>query len=1253
MARRSGRPSSPVWQTRVAAGVYTTIAVREHKEIAVSAPDGSPGFTHLHVHTEYSLLDGACRVDDLATRAAQLHLPSLAITDHGVLYGTIPFYKACQKKGIKPIIGCEVYVAPRTRFDRDGRVDSDLRHLVLLAENEVGYRNLMALVTDSNLEGFYYKPRVDRELVERYAEGLIALSACLSGEIPALILQEREEEARKLAERYRDLFGRESFYLELQDSGIAEQKRVNAALMALAKEIGVGLVATNDVHYTRREDAKTHDVLLCVQTNTTVDEPERLRFGSDQFYFRTPEEMAELFAECPEALRATGEIAARCTVELEFGKTVLPDFAVPAGHDADSYVRELCLERLGSRYAGSPESVRERLEHELRIIRDKELSSYVLITWDLIRFARERGILVGPGRGSAPGSVILYLLGITGIDPIALGIPFERFVNPERISMPDVDMDFEDARRDEVIRYIGEKYGSEHVAQIITFGSMGPRLAVRDAGRAMSIPIPEVDRVAKQIDATRPIQDSVRTNPDLARDYEENQTVRSLLDTAMGLEGLARHASTHAAGVVISKEPLKRVVPLQRSTEGEGVTTQFDKDAVTDVGLLKMDVLGLRTLTVMKNAVELIARGGGEKIDLEAIPFEDAKTFELLSKGETAGVFQLESSGMRQVVTELRPDRLEDIIALVALYRPGPMAKIPDYIGGKHGTREISYLHPSLEPILQATHGVIVYQEQVMEIARQLAGFSMGAAETVLRAMSKKKHDEMAKLRPVFVEGAGKHGVEPEVAEEVWSQMAEFAGYGFNKAHSASYAINAYQTAYLKAHYPAEFMAAQLTSIMDDKDKVAAYVQESRRMGIEVLAPDVNASEVGFTVEEGKIRFGLAAVKHVSAGAVEMMAAEREAGGRFEDIHEMCSRLEPGKVNKQALESLARAGALGSLRGSRAQQVAAVDQALEWGARVWRDREAGQASLFGSPDGSGGMQPPSPPLPPVAELPEAELLAMEKDRLGAYLSGHPLEAVRDRVAKVATRTVADVVRGAAGGDVIVGGIITSVRKRITRAGKMMAWFALEDLSGVVEATLLPEPYEKYGATLAEQAIVVVRGRSEVDERWGEEREGGGGQRLLADAVCLLEDEEAVANLRYAAPGRNGRNGRNGKDGREGRNGQASRNNRSGPGERPARRTAREAAAGGEQGPEATAKAEARSPRVHIRVALETAEESMGRLRDLIGEFYGDTEVLLHIRMGEEERRVRLGREFMVAGDERFRDAVKGLLGEEAIWVDAD
>ena len=1200
----------------------------------MSAPDGSPGFTHLHVHTEYSLLDGACRIDDLVARAAELHLPALAITDHGALYGTVPFYKACQRKGIKPIIGCEVYLAPRTRHDREGKADSDLKHLVLLAENETGYRNLIALVTDSHLEGFYYKPRVDRDLIARYSEGLIGMSACLAGEIPSLIMQGQEAEARRLGGAYRDIFGRDRFFLELMDHGIAEQGKVNAALIPLAEELGLGLVATNDVHYTAREDAQTHDVLLCVQTNSTVEQPDRLRFQGREFYLKSPEEMTALFAEQPEALRRTSEIAARCSVSLGFGKAVLPDFAVPEGHTPDSYLRHLCLEQLPRRYPGVSSEVDQRLDYELQIIAQRQLSTYMLITWDIFRHAKERGILVGPGRGSAPGSVILYLLGVTGVDPIALGIPFERFINLERLSMPDIDCDFEDARRGEIIRYLADKYGTDHVAQIITFGTMGPRLAVRDAGRAMSIAIPDVDRIAKQIDASKPIRESVESNPDLAREYEENEQMRRLLDTAMGIEGLARHASTHAAGVVISREPLKSVVPLQRSTEGDGVTTQFDMSAVADVGLLKMDILGLRTLSVMKNALGLIERKRGLRVELDKIPFDDKATFELLSRGETAGVFQLESSGMRQVVMELKPDRLEDIIALVALYRPGPMARIPEYIAGKHGKRRITYLHPDLEPTLKETHGVIVYQEQVMEIARHLAGFSMTSADSLLYAMRKKMHDVMATVRDEFLAGGERKGVPRRVAEEIFSQMAEFAGYGFNKAHAASYAINAYQTAYLKTHYAPEFMAAQLTSIMDDKDKVAAYVQECRRMGIEVLPPDINSSETAFSVEDGNIPFGLGAVKHVSESAVDLFIAERAENGPFGDIYDLCSRIEPGKLNKMALESLARAGAFGSLRGSRAQQVAAVDHALEWGARVYRDREAGQTSLFGSPNGSGLVQPPSPPLPAVSEFSRDELLAMEKDRLGAYLSGHPLMAVEGKLAKATTATVADVVAGSAQGDVTVGGIITSVRKRITRTGKMMAFFTVEDLTGVVEATVLPEAYERCAAMLAAQEIVVVRGRPESDDRWRDDREAAAGQRLLAEAVCRLEDEEGVRNLRSAA-GRNGRRQQNGRNGREER----------------ARRQAARPANGRPVAPREPERPARAPERVHIRLPLEGAEDTMGRLRELISQCYGDTEVLLHIRMGEQESRVRLGSDFLVRRDEQFTRAVTDLLGDGAVWLE--
>ncbi len=1205
----------------------------------MSAADSEAGFTHLHVHTEYSLLDGACRIDDLATRAAQLHLPSLAITDHGVLYGTVPFYKACQKRGIKPIIGCEVYVAPRSRFDREGKTDSDLKHLLLLAENEAGYRNLLGLVTDSNVEGFYYKPRVDRELLGKHSEGLIAMSACLSGEIPSLMLQGREREARELAGRYAEMFGSGNFFLEIQENGIQDQTRANTALIRLADELGLGLVATNDVHYTLKEDWKTHDVLLCVQTNSTVDEPGRLRFATDQFYFRTPDEMAALFAERPDSLRATGEIAARCSVELTFGNVVLPDFAAPDGHTGDSYLRQLCLDALPRRYPGAPQSIRDRLDYELKIITDKGFSTYILITWDLYRFARERGILVGPGRGSAPGSIILYLLGITGVDPIRFGIPFERWLNPERISMPDVDCDFEDERRGEVIGYINEKYGSDHVAQIITFGTMGPRLAVRDAGRAMSIPIPEVDRVAKQIDAMKPIRTSVDSNPDLAREYQENGTVRSLLDTAMGIEGLARHGGTHAAGVVISRDPLRQVVPLQRSTEGEGLTTQFDWVAVEEVGLKKMDILGLRTLSVIKHALEHIARRG-VRLEMETIPYDDVATFELLSRGETAGVFQLESSGMRQVVMELKPDRLEDIIALVALYRPGPMAQIPTYIAGKQGKREIKYLHPTLEPILRETYGVIVYQEQVMEIARHLAGFSMGSAETVLYAMRKKKHDEMAKLQVEFVQGAEKGGVARKVAEEIWSQMAEFAGYGFNKAHSASYAINAYQTAYLKAHYPAEFMAAQLTSIMADKDKVAAYVQECRRMGIETLPPDVNASAPGFSVEDNRIRFGLTAIKHVSDVAAAMIVAERESGGRYTSPHDLCSRIEPGKLNKTMLENLARAGAFSCFGATRSSQVAVSDQALEWGQRVWRDRQSGQSSLFGTPDG-GFAAPPAPPLPALQEFSHSELLSMEKDLLGIYLSGHPVEAVEAKLRGVVSASCREVNEGSRLGEVILGGTIASLRRRVTKTGKMMAFVTLEDLSGVAEMVIWSDTYERCTGVLAEGAIVVVRGTAEVDDRWRDEKEGANQTKVIVDMMASLDDEPAVRNLRYNGAPRNARPPRNGRNG-DGTAKQAakpsnvSRLAASTPVSTPAKQLEHPVPV---------------SERVHIRLPLENAEDTMGRLRDLISQCYGDTEVLLHIQMGEHERKVRLGADYLVKRDEQFTQAVRDLLGDEAVWLE--
>ena len=1201
----------------------------------MSQPNSSQPFAHLHVHTEYSLLDGACRVKDLAQRAAEFQLSGLALTDHGVLYGVVPFYKACKSAGVKPIIGCEVYVAPRSRFSKEGKADSDLKHLVLLADSAEGYRNLIGLVTDSNIEGFYYKPRVDRELLAKYTGGLIALGACLSGEIPALLAQDREEEARRLAGEYQSLFGKDCFYLELQDNGLEEQVKVNAAQIRLARDLGIGLVATNDAHYLDQADAKAHDVLLCIGTTSTLDDPKRLRFGSDQFYLKSPEEMAAGFAECPEALTNTHLLAERCDLELKFGDTILPHFEVPPGDDAESYLRRLCLEAVPRRYPGSPPAVLERVEYELSIYKLRALLPYVLIVWDTMRFAREQGILVGPGRGSAPGSVVLYLLGVTGFDPLRFGIPFERFLNPDRISMPDADLDFEDERRGEIIRYIAQRYGADHVAQIITFGTLGPRLAVRDAGRAMSLPIPEVDRIAKLIDAMHPIRESVASNPDLAREYDDNPMVRNLLDTATAIEGLSRHGGTHAAGVVISREPLKTVVPLQRSTEGEGLTTQFDMNAVTEVGLLKLDVLGLRTLSVLKHALEFIRASRGIEIDLDSMPYDDPATYALLSRGDTAGVFQLESSGMRQVVMELKPDCLEDIIALVALYRPGPMAQIPTFIAGKHGKRKVAFAHPSLEPILRETHGVIVYQEQVMWIAQQLAGLSMGAAEKLLYAMRKKNLQAMESSKEAFAQGAAAHGVSKKVADQVWGEMETFAGYGFNKAHSASYAINAYQTAYLKTHYPAEFMAAQLSSIMSDKDKVAAYVQECRRMGIETRPPEVNAGQPMFSVEDGQIRFGLTAIKHVSGVGAELLIAERKASGLFRDIYELCSRIEPGKMNKTMLENLARASALACFEGTRASQVAAVDQALEWGQRVWRDRQAGQSSLFGTP-GEGFTEPHSPPLPVVAEFNHSELLGMEKDLLGVYLSGHPLEAVEATLQGVVTASCREVSEGAKLGEVVLGGIITSLRKRVTKKGTMMAFVTLEDLTGVAETVIWSETCERCGSALVEGAIVVMKGKAEVDERWREEKEGATQTKVIVDGIASLSDPEAVKTV-IGAPAHRGRK----TAGRNGGNARKAGPQSPAPEEPPVVKN---------RNPAAPEDPSVSKDEVHIRVPGGTDQKTLGLLKGLIDQCRGEACICLHVECDEGARRIRLGSEYGVAYNETFSLGVQGILGDGAVWV---
>ena len=1183
-------------------------------------------FVHLHVHTEYSLLDGACRIEDLVGRAAQLGMDAVAMTDHGVMYGTIQFYRACQKHRVRPIIGCEVYVAPRTRHDREGRVDSNLGHLLLLAENDTGYRNLIRLVSASHIEGFYYKPRVDRELLETYHEGLIASSACLSSEIPMLLLERRGEEARRLAGQYRELFGADNFYLEVMDNGIPEQSRVNPELARLGQDLDIPLVATNDIHYLRQEDAAAHDVLLCIQTGNTVDEPNRLRFQGDQFYLKTQAEMASLFADYPDAVARTVEIARRCNVKLALGEVRLPHFEVPEGHDNDTYLRALCLEQLPGRYPNPDADILARLEYELDIIRQRQLAPLILISWDAVHFARQNGILVGPGRGSAVGSVVLYVLGVTNIDPIEHGLPFERWMNLERLSMPDIDSDFEDSRRDEVIRHIIERYGAERVAQIITFGTMGPRLAIRDAGRAMNMPLADVDRLAKLVDPTASISQSLDSVLDLSREYQSTPQVRKLLDTAMAVEGLARHASTHAGGLVISECPLTDIVPLQRSTEGEGVTTQFKWEDVVDVGLLKLDVLGLRTLSVIKHALALIRESRGIELDLKGIPFDDKATYDLLARGETAGVFQLESSGMRQVLMDLRPDRFSDLIAVVALYRPGPMAQIGDFVSGRHGARQIEYAHAKLKPILEETYGIIVYQEQVMQIARELAGFSLASADSLLNAMRKKKHEAMGKLREEFIEGGKPNRVPRAVADEIFDRMAVFAGYGFNKAHSACYALNAYQTAYLKANYPVEFMAAQLTSVGDNKDKVAAYIEECRRMGLRVLAPDINESDESFSVSGETIRFGLAAIKHVGKAAVESIIRARDQGGPFEDLHDLCERIDPAEVNRSVIESLIKAGALDCMPGHRRQLLEAAGDALDVAHKTHRDRQAGQVSLFGNDPGAQATAQRS--LPQVPEFTRDEVLALEKDFLGLFVSDHPLSAVADELGQHVTARACELADLEEGSDAILGGVVSSCRRYTAKNGRPMMFLALEDMTGTVEITVFFDAYERCGGELESGAIALVRGKVERSRRGTDQQEGKSSvARMLAFDVARLEDAEAVKAL-HAASRRRARAQANSPN----------HPNHVAPSPPPvARREAKTAAP---------------RERLHIRVPAAQADTNLlQELKQLLRRYRGDRPVMLHLCGEAADTNLALGRAFCVAASDALYQEIERFLGEGAVWTE--
>ena len=1087
------------------------------------------GFVHLHLHTEFSLLDGATRIKELVKRVADFDMPAVAISDHGVLYGVIDFYNACQAAGVKPIIGCEVYLAPRTIKDRT-KHDQTSYHLLLLAKDAVGYKNLIRLSTIANLEGFYYKPRVDKQILRAHAQGLIATSSCLAGEIPDALLKDDYERACRLLEEYLDIFGRENFYIELQDHGLAEQRKVNAGLLRLAEQYRLPLLATNDAHYLTREDAAMHDVLLCVQTGSTLDQPDRLKFGTEEFYVKSAQEMALLFADHPDALANTLEVAERCNLQLEFGRVQLPAPDLPEGKTAMQHLRELCYESLPRLIPNYNETHIQRLEYELSVIETTGFAPYFLIVRDFAQFARREGIYFGV-RGSAAGSFVSYCIGITDIDPIEYDLTFERFLNPERIQMPDIDMDFEDARRDLVIRYVREKYGQERVAQIITFGTLAAKAALRDVARVMNLPPALVDRLAKAI-PTQPgmTLEKALTIPEVKQEYERNPDARRLIDMARKLEGITRNASVHAAGVVISKDPLVEHVPLARSADGEPVT-QYHMGALEQIGLLKMDFLGLSNLSVLAQTVENIRRTRGIEIDVRKLPLDDAKTYEMLGRGDTTGVFQLESAGMRRYIRELRPQNVRELAAMVALYRPGPMDHIPTYINRKHGREPITYPHPWLEPILKETYGVIVYQDQVLKVVQALAGFSLGKADILRRAMGKKKPEEMKRMRAEFVAGAKAKGIEQEEANRLFDLIEPFAGYAFNKAHAVCYAHVAYQTAYLKANYPVEYMAALMAVFKDKTDKITTFIDECQTMGIRVQPPDINKSHAGFTVEpiddaptpaRGRrhaakagaeyahaIRFGLGAIKGVGEAAVEAILNERAANGAFEDIFDFAARMQgSGALNRATLEALIQAGAFESLHPNRAQLLNGLDAILSYAQSVARAKATGQNSLF---DGGGQEEVgvAKPALPLVEDLATPEKLALERELLGVYLSDHPVRPYMRALSGKATPIAQASERE--GTTLTIGGIITSVQTRVSKKkSARMAILTVEDLTGSIRVTVFPSVYEQYRDVIQKDRVVLIRGKPQSSEFGNRNGEGGGTIEFRAEQIEVVPEPADAA-----------------------------------------------------------------------------------------------------------------------------------------------
>lgn len=1072
------------------------------------------GFTHLHVHTEYSLLDGAARIKNVVARAKELGMTSLAITDHGAMFGVVDFYRECKKNDIKPIIGCEVYTAARTMEDKDAEKDKRQGHLVLLAENDEGLHNLMKIVSEGYTRGFYYKPRTDKELLRKYSKGIIALSGCLAGNTQRFLMNGNYEAAKAEVLELIDIFGKDNFFLEIQDQGLEEEARILPMQKALAAELGIPMVATNDVHYVNQEDASWHDVLLCIQTGTTVDDPDRMRFENDQFYLKSEREMRLIFAGTEEACDNTEIIAKRCNADFEFGHLHLPQFDVPDGLTASQYLRKLCDKGLAERYGDRKEEFRERLEYELGVIEQMGYVEYFLIVWDFINYAREHGIMVGPGRGSAAGSVVSYALKITDIDPMKNNLIFERFLNPERVSMPDIDVDFCYERRHEVIDYVNEKYGSEKVSQIITFGTMKAKAAIRDVGRALNVSYAETDAIAKAVpgEAKMTLSKALAMNPQLKEKYDNDPTVKQVIDVSMSIEGMPRHASTHAAGVVISKKAINEYVPLYLGDKGPA--TQFTMTTIEEMGLLKMDFLGLRNLTVIRDALEMIKKNHGVEIDLLKMSYDDPKVYELIASGNTRGIFQLESAGMTQFMKNLKPDCFEDIVAGISLYRPGPMGYIPAYIENKKNPQLVTYDDPHLEHILSVTYGCLVYQEQVMQIVRDLAGYTYGRSDLVRRAMGKKKMDVMLQEKQNFIYGKDRedgsieimgcirNGIPEEAAEKIYNKMVSFAEYGFNKSHAAAYAVVGYQTAYLKTYYPVEFMAALMTSVMGEPAHIADYMKNCSEMGIEVLPPSVLHSDAKFTVEDGKIRFGLLAVKNVGEGVIREIVRTRKEKGIPKDIFQFIGDMDVKEINRKAIDSLIRAGALDELNENRAAHLAVFESLIDSAHASAKKNIDGQLSLFSMAQETMDVADVTGKLPEVSNFPKEILAAMEKEMLGVYISWHPLKEYEDIIGRCTDMTSARLQDTENpdfedGQKVVMAGIVTEKKLISTKNGKRMAFVTVEDLYGPFEVVVFPNIFERSAGLLAEDSIIVVKGKLSMKE---DEMPS-----LLADTVTAIAD----------------------------------------------------------------------------------------------------------------------------------------------------